>query len=230
MSDSVSAFIRLEKVSRVYQSGSDRVVALDDVSLEIAQGERIALLGKSGSGKSTLLGLLGGLDRATSGTIHVDGNDLAALDSDELAGYRLRSVGMVFQAFNLIRSKTAVQNVEVPFVLAGRDVAGRRAAAVQALESVGLKERANHRPTELSGGEQQRVAIARALVNVPSLILADEPTGNLDSTTASEVIELLSRYSEENQTTVVLVTHDEELATSFANRTLRLRDGQLSSS
>ena len=230
MSDSVSAFIRLEKVSRVYQSGSDRVVALDDVSLEIAQGERIALLGKSGSGKSTLLGLLGGLDRATSGTIHVDGNDLAALDSDELAGYRLRSVGMVFQAFNLIRSKTAVQNVEVPFVLAGRDVAGRRAAAVQALESVGLKERANHRPTELSGGEQQRVAIARALVNVPSLILADEPTGNLDSTTASEVIELLSRYSEENQTTVVLVTHDEELATSFANRTLRLRDGQLSGS
>lgn len=230
MSDSVSAFIRLEKVSRVYQSGSDRVVALDDVSLEIAQGERIALLGKSGSGKSTLLGLLGGLDRATSGTIHVDGNDLATLDSDGLAGYRLRSVGMVFQAFNLIRSKTAVQNVEVPFVLAGRDVAGRRAAAVQALESVGLKERANHRPTELSGGEQQRVAIARALVNAPSLILADEPTGNLDSTTAGEVIELLSRYSEENQTTVVLVTHDEELATSFANRTLRLRDGQLSGS
>ena len=230
MSDSVSAFVRLEKVSRVYQSGSDRVVALDDVSLEIAQGERIALLGKSGSGKSTLLGLLGGLDRATSGTIHVDGNDLATLDSDGLAGYRLRSVGMVFQAFNLIRSKTAVQNVEVPFVLAGRDVAGRRAAAVQALESVGLKERANHRPTELSGGEQQRVAIARALVNAPSLILADEPTGNLDSTTAGEVIELLSRYSEENQTTVVLVTHDEELATSFANRTLRLRDGQLSGS
>ena len=230
MSDSVSAFVRLEKVSRVYQSGSDRVVALDDVSLEIAQGERIALLGKSGSGKSTLLGLLGGLDRATSGTIHVDGNDLATLDSDGLAGYRLRSVGMVFQAFNLIRSKTAVQNVEVPFVLAGRDVAGRRAAAVQALESVGLKERANHRPTELSGSEQQRVAIARALVNAPSLILADEPTGNLDSTTAGEVIELLSRYSEENQTTVVLVTHDEELATSFANRTLRLRDGQLSGS
>ena len=155
---------------------------------------------------------------------------MAALDSDELAGYRLRSVGMVFQAFNLIRSKTAVQNVEVPFVLAGRDVAGRRAAAVQALESVGLKERASHRPAELSGGEQQRVAIARALVDGPPLILADEPTGNLDSSTAGEVIELLSRYSEENQTTVVLVTHDEELATSFANRTLRLRDGQLSGS
>ena len=230
MSDSVSSFIRLDSVSRVYQSGSDRVVALDGVSFEVAQGERVALLGKSGSGKSTLLGLLGGLDRATSGTIHVDGNDLATLNSDELAGYRLRCVGMVFQAFNLIRSKTAVQNVEVPFVLAGRDVVGRRAAAMQALESVGLKDRANHRPTELSGGEQQRVAIARALVNGPSLILADEPTGNLDSATAGEVIELLSGYSEENQTTVVLVTHDEELATSFANRTLRLRDGQLSGS
>jgi ABC-type lipoprotein export system ATPase subunit len=230
MSDSVSAFIRLENVSRVYQSGSDRVVALDDVTFEVAQGERVALLGKSGSGKSTLLGLLGGLDRVTSGTIHVAGNDLATLSSDELAGYRLRSVGMVFQAFNLIQSRTAIQNVEVPFMLAGRDVVGRRAAAVQALESVGLKERANHRPTELSGGEQQRVAIARALVNAPSLILADEPTGNLDSATAGEVIELLGRYSEENQTTVVLVTHDEELATSFANRTLRLRDGQLSGS
>lgn len=219
--------IRLENVSRVYRDKSADVTALNDVSLELSKGERVSLLGRSGSGKSTLLSLLGGLDRPTTGTIHVGESELGSLSPDQLAAYRLESVGIVFQAFNLISTKTAVQNVETPLVLGKRPPAERHETAIQALDAVGLADRVNHLPAELSGGEQQRVAIARALVNKPELILADEPTGNLDSTTAAEVMRLLSRYSEENQTTVVLVTHDEELATSFANRMLRLRDGQL---
>lgn len=219
-----------DRVSRIYETKLNRVVALHELSLKIRKGERVALLGRSGSGKSTLLGLLGGLDRPTTGSILVDGCDLAQFDSDQLAAYRLNSVGMVFQAFNLIATKTAIQNVEVPFILAGAPVSERQEKAIAALEAVGLAQRAHHLPAELSGGEQQRVAIARALANGPSVLLADEPTGNLDSGTADEVIALLRGYSEEHQTTVVLVTHDEELATSFANRTLRLRDGQLSGS
>lgn len=223
-----SPHIRLKNVSRIYETKSERVVALKDVSLQIDKGERIALLGRSGSGKSTLLNLLGGLDRVSSGSILVDDKDLADLDSDGLAQYRLGSVGIVFQAFNLIRTKTALQNIEVPFALARKPRSERRDKAIEALKSVGLEDRSSHQPSELSGGEQQRVAVARALVNQPALLLADEPTGNLDSGTAADIMQMLADYSDKHQTTVVLVTHDEELATSFANRTLRLRDGQLS--
>lgn len=222
-----SPHVRLENVSRVYRRQSAEVTALDDVSLTLSKGERVSLLGRSGSGKSTLLNLLGGLDRPTSGKIHVGEVELGSLSADQLANYRLRSIGIIFQAFNLIPTKTAAQNVEMPFVLGKRPRTERRSKAIEALTAVGLAKRLDHRPVELSGGEQQRVAIARALVNKPELILADEPTGNLDSTTADEVMQLLKRYAEENQTTVVLVTHDEELATGFANRMLRLSDGQL---
>jgi ABC-type lipoprotein export system ATPase subunit len=224
---SVSPHILLKSVTRTYGKKKPQVFALRDVSCSIDKGERIALVGRSGSGKSTLLNLLGGLDRPTSGSIQVDESDLASLSADQLAAYRLESVGTIFQAFNLISTRTALQNVEVPFALAERPREERRKLALAAIESVGLSDRANHFPNELSGGEQQRIAIARALVNRPKLILADEPTGNLDSTTAGEVSRLLREYSEKHQTTVVLVTHDEEFATTFANRTLRLRDGQL---
>ncbi|MCL4109067.1 UNVERIFIED_CONTAM: hypothetical protein GTU68_032190 [Idotea baltica] len=209
-------FVELADVSRVYKTRSDTVAALADFSVSIKKGERVALLGRSGSGKSTLLNLLGGLDRPTSGTIHVDQQELSAFNSE-----------MIFQAFNLIPTRTAVQNVEMPFIFSGVARSKRREKAMAMLESVGLKDRANHRPTEMSGGEQQRVAVARALANKPSLLLADEPTGNLDSTTAAEVVRTLIEYSDTNHTTVVLVTHDEDLASTFAHRTLRLFDGRL---
>ena len=219
--------VELSDATRVYETKSDRVTALADVSFSVRKGERIALLGRSGSGKSTLLNLLGGLDRVTSGSLRVGGHDLGAMTSDELAAYRLRTVGMVFQAFNLIRTKTALQNVEVPRTLSRANRASRRQDCLAALGAVGLQDRAGHRPAELSGGEQQRVAIARALANQPELLLADEPTGNLDSSTAADIIALLMDHSQQHQTTVVLVTHDEELATTFADRTLRLHDGRL---
>jgi len=227
MSFEQSAFVQLTDVSRIYQTKSDSVTALAEVSLSIEKGERVALLGKSGSGKSTLLNLLGALDRPTSGSIRVSDQELGKLTSDEMADYRLNSVGMVFQAFNLIHTKTAAQNVELPFVFQRHPRSERRARALSVLETVGLKDRASHRPTELSGGEQQRVAVARALVNEPSLLLADEPTGNLDSATAADIMKQLVDYSEDHSTTVLLVTHDEELAAEFAHRTLRLRDGRL---
>jgi predicted ABC-type transport system involved in lysophospholipase L1 biosynthesis ATPase subunit len=201
-------------------------MALRGVSLEIPRGQKVALLGKSGSGKSTLLNLLGGLDRPTSGSLHVGGRDLTRLSSNELARYRLATVGMIFQSFNLIPSRTALQNVELPMVFAGRSPRERRAAAQRALEAVGLGERLDHRPAELSGGEHQRVAIARALVNAPQLLLADEPTGNLDTATAADVIGLVLDYVREHGTTLVVVTHDEELGRRCADRVLRMRDGQ----
>jgi ABC-type lipoprotein export system ATPase subunit len=203
------------------------VHALRGVSLEIRQGERVALLGKSGSGKSTLLNLLGALDQPTSGRVEVYGRELGHLRRRELARYRLRTVGMIFQAFNLIPSRTALQNVEIPMIFAGRPPRERQEAARAALEAVGLGARLHHRPAELSGGEHQRVAIARALVNRPALLLADEPTGNLDSTTAGEIIELLVTHVKQHGTTLVLVTHEEELARQATDRILRLKDGQL---
>ena len=182
------------------------------VSLTVHRGEKVALLGKSGSGKSTLLNLIGGLDSPTSGTIEVQGRDLGRMSRDELARYRLETVGMIFQSFNLIASRSAVQNVELPMIFAGRAQAARRTTARQALAAVGLERRLDHRPSELSGGEHQRVAIARALVNRPCLLLADEPTGNLDSTTAGEILELLLDHLRRQEAALILVTHDEELA------------------
>jgi predicted ABC-type transport system involved in lysophospholipase L1 biosynthesis ATPase subunit len=219
--------IRVADLVKTYLMASAPVHALRGISLGIRRRERVALLGRSGSGKSTLLNVLGGLDHVTSGTVQVAGHDLAKLSSNQLAHYRLATVAMIFQSFNLIPSRTALQNVELPMVFAGRPPRDRRAAACRALESVGLGERRHHLPAELSGGEHQRVAIARALVNRPEVLLADEPTGNLDSATAGEIIEILMSHARENGTTLILVTHDEELAARCADRTLHLKDGQL---
>lgn len=201
------------------------VVALGGVSAEVRRGERVALLGKSGSGKSTLLNLLGGLDRPTAGSAVVEGADLAAMTGRQRAAYRLGTVGMIFQAYNLIHARTALENVELPMIFAGRPRRERREAATRALEAVGLGHRLGHRPPQLSGGEMQRAAIARALVNRPKVLLADEPTGNLDSSTAAEVLDLLLTYLRQHGTTLIMVTHDEDLAAQCADRVLRMRDG-----
>jgi predicted ABC-type transport system involved in lysophospholipase L1 biosynthesis ATPase subunit len=219
--------VRAVGVVKTYWRSVSPVKALRGVSLQIRRGERVALLGKSGSGKSTLLNLLGGLDRPTAGSIEVAGRDLARLGARELARHRLATVGMIFQSFNLIPSRTALENVALPLLFAGRPRRERARTARRALEAVGLGERLGHRPAELSGGEQQRVAVARALVNDPAILLADEPTGNLDSVTAGEIIDLLSAHIRAHGTTLVLVTHDEELARRCTARVLRLQDGRL---
>jgi ABC-type lipoprotein export system ATPase subunit len=219
--------IHTTDLTKAYGKAPTAVLALRGVSVEVQRGERVALLGKSGSGKSTLLNLLGGLDRPTSGRIEVGGRDLGKMSTDELAKHRLATVGMIFQSFNLIPSRTAVDNVELPMIFSGRPPRERRDLAREALEAVGLGARLNHRPAELSGGEHQRVAIARALVNQPAVLLADEPTGNLDSASAAEVVALLTDHVRRHGTVLILVTHDEELARSCTDRVLRLRDGQL---
>jgi ABC-type lipoprotein export system ATPase subunit len=219
--------VHVDGVVKSYGAASSPVVALRGVSLDVGRGERVALLGKSGSGKSTLLNLIGGLDRPTSGRIEAGGADLARMSGNELAAYRLTTVGMIFQAYNLIPSRTALENVELPMVLAGLPPAERRAAATAALEAVGLGGRLGHRPMELSGGEHQRVAIARALVNRPAILLADEPTGNLDSATAGEIMDLLLEHLRREGTTLIMVTHDEELARQSADRIVRLKDGHV---
>ncbi len=221
--------IRLSELSKSFGTATAPVHALRGISLEVAAGERVALLGKSGSGKSTLLNLLGGLDRPTAGTIEVQGRDLAKMSGRQLTRHRLATVGMVFQSFNLIPSRTALENVELPMIFAGRAPTERRAAARLALEAFGLGERLRHKPAELSGGENQRAAIARALVNRPAVLLADEPTGNLDSTTAAQIMALLSAHVHAHGTTLVLVTHDEELARANTDRVVRLHDGRLAS-
>ena len=219
--------VRTANLSRRYSEGGAAVDALRDVSLSVAAGERVALLGKSGSGKSTLLNLLGGLDRPTAGEIAVAGRDLGRLSARELARFRSASVGMIFQAFNLIPSRTAIENVELPMVFAGTPSRQRRAQARQALEAVGLGARLDHRPAQLSGGENQRVAVARALVNRPQVVLADEPTGNLDSATARDIIALLIEHVRDAGATLILVTHDEELARENTDCVVRLKDGEL---
>jgi ABC-type lipoprotein export system ATPase subunit len=219
--------IRLVGVAKSYGANGAPVQALQGVNLEVGRGERLALLGKSGSGKSTLLNLLGGLDRPSAGRVEVAGRDLARLGRAELAQYRLTTVGMIFQSYNLLAARTALQNVELPLVFAGRPPRARQAAARAALEEVGLGHRLAHTPAQLSGGEQQRVAIARALVTQPRVLLADEPTGNLDSDAAVEVMELLTARVRERGVTLVLVTHDEELAERYTDRVVVLRDGHV---
>jgi predicted ABC-type transport system involved in lysophospholipase L1 biosynthesis ATPase subunit len=219
--------IHVRDLAKSYGTAAAPVHALRGVSLQVRRGEKVALLGKSGSGKSTLLNLIGGLDRPSAGAIEVHGRDLGRLNRNQLARHRLETVGMIFQSFNLILSRTALQNVELPMLFAGGRPAERRAAARQALEAVGLGQRLDHLPNELSGGEHQRVAIARALVNRPSILLADEPTGNLDSATADEIMELLRNHVQRQGTTLVLVTHDEELARRCADRIVWLKDGLL---
>jgi ABC-type lipoprotein export system ATPase subunit len=218
--------LELANVVKTYGEGSVSVPVLKEISANVNDGERIALLGKSGSGKSTLLNLLGGLDRTTSGSISVFGSRLDDLTSREMAKYRLNSVGIIFQGYNQLPMKSARENVELPLIFGGKTAKERRAAAEQALDAVGLSDRLDHKPTELSGGEQQRVAIARALVNKPRLLLADEPTGNLDSATAEEVLDVISSYVTEHSITVVLVTHDDDLADRFPDRVLRILDGR----
>src|SRR3954447_13710522 len=220
--------IRAVEVRKVYGTKHALVEALRGISIEVAGGERVALLGKSGSGKSTLLNLLGGLDRPSSGRLRVGGRDLDQLSGREMARFRSTTVGMIFQSFNLIASKSAVENVELPMVFAGRSPRARLAAAREALEAVGLGARLNHRPDQLSGGESQRVAVARALVNRPRVVLADEPTGNLDSQTARQVMDLIVDHVREHAATLVLVTHDEELAATCTDRVVRLVDGRIS--
>jgi ABC-type lipoprotein export system ATPase subunit len=207
--------------------GAATIAAVDGVSLEIAAGEFVALLGASGSGKSTLLNLIAGLDRPTSGSILVFGRELSSMTSLELAQYRRNTVGMVFQAFNLIPTMTIEENVELPMRFAEVDRSERRARAREALERVGLGARMTHRPSELSGGEQQRAAIARALVNRPTLLLADEPTGNLDSRTGAEVLTLVRDLNRSLNMTVILVTHERALADRFTDRAIFLADGKL---
>jgi predicted ABC-type transport system involved in lysophospholipase L1 biosynthesis ATPase subunit len=211
----------------MYGTSTAPVYALRGVTMEVGSGERVALLGKSGSGKSTLLNLLGGLDRPTAGALTVAGRDLARLPGGELARFRSAAVGMIFQSFNLIPTRTALENVELPMVFSGVPRRERQAEARRALEAVGLGERLDHRPAQLSGGESQRVAVARALVNRPQILLADEPTGNLDSTTARDVMDLIATHVAEHRATLILVTHDEELAASCTDRVVRLKDGQL---
>jgi putative ABC transport system ATP-binding protein len=213
-------------VSKVYRLEGVEVRALDGVDLEVVPGDSLAIMGPSGSGKSTLLGLLGGLDRPTSGTLWFQGRDVTRLSDDELAVVRNRVVGFVFQNFQLLARTPAVGNVGLPLVYRGLGRAERRRRAVQALQSVGLGHRLQHRPSQLSGGEQQRVAIARALVTEPAMLLADEPTGNLDSRSGDEVLDLLARLHDERGVAVVVVTHDPGVAGRFQRR-VTMADGRL---
>lgn len=217
--------IKLEKATKIYHMGKVEIFALRGVNLTIEQGEFVAIIGASGSGKSTLMNVLGFLDKLTSGTYSFEGTDVSGLSDNQLAELRNSKIGFVFQDFNLLRRTTAVANVELPLIYAGG--LRKRQRALEALERVGLAARANHKPTELSGGEQQRVAIARALVNNPSVILADEPTGNLDSVSSGEIIDIFRNLNQEG-ITVVMVTHEMEIANQ-TRRIIRLRDGQVMS-
>jgi putative ABC transport system ATP-binding protein len=224
------SLIETQEVTRVYQMGTNLVTALDHVNVSLDEGEFVAIQGTSGSGKSTLLNLLGGLDRPTSGEVLFDRNPLGPLTKKQMARYRRDSVGMIFQNFNLITTMTAAENVRLALAFGGVRGTERRQRAGELLERVGLAGRTEHRPLELSGGEQQRVAIARALANRPRVLLADEPTGNLDSTRARELLALLHEMVEREGLTVLLVTHDHELASSFANRIIMMKDGKVTSS
>jgi putative ABC transport system ATP-binding protein len=214
--------ITLEGITKVYRTGTLEVPALQGISLHIPEGEFVAIMGPSGSGKSTLMNVIGCLDLPTSGTYILDGYDVSDLTEDQLAWIRNRKIGFVFQSFNLIPRVSALHNVEMPMIYAG-DAPQRQERALAALESVGLLERARHIPSELSGGQQQRVAIARALVTDPAMLLADEPTGNLDSESSLEIMKLLRDLNEQGRT-IVLITHEPDIA-AFAQRVVRLRDG-----
>jgi putative ABC transport system ATP-binding protein len=215
-------------VTKVYRLDGVEVRALDGVDLVVERGDSVAIMGPSGSGKSTLLGLLGGLDRPTSGTLRFQGRDVTRLSDDELAVVRNRVVGFVFQSFQLLPRTSAAGNVGLPLVYRGLGRAERRRRAVEALASVGLGHRLQHRPSQLSGGEQQRVAIARALVTEPAMLLADEPTGNLDSRSGDEVLDLLGRLHDERGVAVVVVTHDQGVAARLRRR-VTVHDGRLTS-
>ena len=222
MTDNV---IVVSDLRKIYKIGTIEVRALDGVSFTIGRGEVVSIMGPSGSGKSTLMNTLGCLDHPTSGSYVLDNEEVSTLDVDQLAGIRNRKVGFVFQSFNLLPRQTALANVELPMRY-GEAISDRRKRAAEALESVGLADRLSHRPTELSGGQQQRVAIARALVNNPAILMADEPTGNLDSKSGKEIMELLLNLNKTRGTTLIIVTHDPTISAQ-TQRVIRLRDGKI---
>jgi putative ABC transport system ATP-binding protein len=223
----MTAIVESVDLKRHYPMGHSVVRALDGVSFTIQAGEFVGLLGTSGSGKSTLLNLIAGLDRPTSGTLKIFDQHLDQMSREALSQHRRKNVGMIFQSFNLIPTMTAFENVTLAMMFSGIPRAERDRRGTELFESVGLRDRQLHRPAELSGGEQQRVAIARALANSPALLLADEPTGNLDSTTAREILEILKQLNEREGKTILWVTHDTELASKYIQRSIRLRDGRI---
>src|SRR6185503_3369659 len=221
------SLIALENISRRYEMGSETVHALREVSLEIERGEYVAIMGPSGSGKSTLMNLVGCLDSPTSGRYELNGTDVSQMDDNQLAEVRNREIGFVFQTFNLLPRSNALHNVELPLIYGGMGGVERRQTALDALSQVGLADRVHHKPNELSGGQRQRVAVARALVNKPSILLADEPTGNLDTKTGAEILALFEELAKRGNTLIV-VTHEEEVA-KHARRIIRIRDGLIAS-
>jgi putative ABC transport system ATP-binding protein len=221
------SLIRLQQISRRYQMGGETIHALREVTLQIEPGEYVAIMGPSGSGKSTLMNLIGCLDTPTSGSYHLNSIDVSGMDDNRLAEVRNREIGFVFQTFNLLPRSSALHNVELPLIYAGLPSVERRKVALQSIRDVGLEDRMHHKPNELSGGQRQRVAVARALVNQPSILLADEPTGNLDSRTGEEIMALFAQLSSRGHT-IILVTHEESVALN-ARRILRIRDGLIAS-
>jgi putative ABC transport system ATP-binding protein len=215
--------LELENITKVYKAGQTEVPALRGISCRIESGEMVSIVGPSGSGKSTLMNIIGCLDKPTSGRYRLDGTEVSELNDNQLAEIRNKKIGFVFQSFNLLSRTTALANVELPLIYSG--ASNRRQKALQVLEAVGLAHRVTHRPSELAGGEQQRVAVARALVNNPSLILADEPTGNLDTQTSKEIMAIFKKLNEQGMT-IVLVTHEPDIA-AYTQRTIKLRDGQI---
>jgi putative ABC transport system ATP-binding protein len=221
--------IQVRELTKIYDVGDVKVHALRGITLEIARGEFVSIVGPSGSGKSTLMHILGCLDRPTSGTYALNGRDVSQLSDDELSAIRNEQIGFVFQGFNLLARTTALENVELPLLYTQRGrahAADRRRRALEALTAVGLQDRAEHHPNQLSGGQQQRVAIARALLNSPSILLADEPTGNLDSRTSIEVMDIFQRLKEDRGITVILITHEQQVA-DYGTRIIRFKDGRI---
>ncbi len=223
----MSKIIEVKELHRTYQVGDQQVYAVQGIDFTVDTGEFVAIMGSSGSGKSTLMNMLGCLDTPTSGTYELNGTEVSTFTDDQLAAIRNREIGFVFQTFNLLARSTAAQNVELPLVYAGLKSSKRREMVAMALDAVGLTTRANHKPNELSGGQRQRVAIARALVNNPSLILADEPTGNLDSVTSEEIMDILEGLNQQGHT-VLIVTHEADIA-AHCRRIVRLHDGKIAS-